>query len=178
MPEPAKDDAAEMLRAISKALVRRHQLQNWKKELLDKKEVLDRQIVVAEKEENQVEEVLSSAPELTSIAQELLGKGAELRGAGDDEIAIYNPGYVSSADKERLLLKMLKDYHKEHPEAEGMPFSTIKAVLKNRYKIETGSAGLFFRRELKNWDTAGGTKNKMVLLDLQKLSERVPKEVP
>lgn len=164
-----QQSAAEKLRAISKALVRRVQLQNWKKELADKMETLQRQLAAAELEEEEIEEVLSASPDLTTVAQELMGKAAELKGAGDDELSVYNPKYVGKDDKHRLLIKILKDYHVEHPDADGVPFSAIKGILKSRYKIETGSAGLFFRRELKDWASRGGTKNKEVVLDLEKL---------
>lgn len=178
MPEKeAPDNAAEKLRAISKALVRRHQLRNWQKELEDKIETLQRQLVAAKREADAVEDVLTSSPELTTVAQELMGRAVELQGSGDSELSIYNPKYVSAEDKKLLLLKILRDYHKEHPEATGVPYSTIKAVLKNRYKIETGSAGLFFRRELKDWESRGGTKNKEVVLDLSKLHREMSSRV-
>ena len=50
-----------------------------------------------------------------------------------------------------------------------MSFAAIKAVLKSRYGIETASAGLFFRSEIKGWETRGGNKNKSVLLAQERL---------
>ena len=45
-----------------------------------------------------------------------------------------------------------------------MRFGLIKNVLLNRYKIETPSAGLFFRNQMKDYKTEGGNKNKTILL--------------
>ena len=52
----------------------------------------------------------------------------------------------------------------EYEADETMSFITIKNVLYNRYQIDTQSAGLFFRNQLKAYDTEGGNRNKMVLV--------------
>lgn len=171
--QPDQTDPAEQLRAISKALISRVQTANWKKELLDKMETLQRQLKAAERKEEEIERVLSASPSLTKVAEELMGRAATLKGAGDGELSVYNPNYVSREDKKLLLVKILRDYHKEHPEADGVPYKAIKAVLANRYKIETASAGLFFRNELQEWESRGGTKNKEVVLNLAKLHQEM-----
>ena len=64
-----------------------------------------------------------------------------MKGKGDDEVRVYNPKYVTRKDKKELLFKILKNYHLETREREGLPFAVIKDVLKNRYGIDTRSTG-------------------------------------
>ena len=71
---------------------------------------------------------------------------------------------VTQTADELLLNKILADSLAENPRAKTMSFTAIKRVLANRYKIDTQSAGLFFRHQLKVFDTEGGNRNKMVLI--------------
>jgi hypothetical protein len=80
---------------------------------------------------------------------------------------------VTTEDKEKLLDKVLADYVAENPKAKTMSFTAIKRVLANRYKIDTQSAGLFFRNQLKAFDTEGGNRNKMVLIGTKTVEQSV-----
>lgn len=163
--------AASQLEAISKALARERQLQNWQKELADKIATLESQRKHAEREAAEIQKILEADPELTAVARQIMQQAIKLQGAGDDEFAIYNPNYVTSDDKKKLLIKILRDFHRENPTADTMAFATIKNVLKSRYRIETASTGLFFRNELKGWQTRGGNKNKSVVLETSRLQD-------
>ena len=88
---------------------------------------------------------------------------AETMGSGTDNLNIYNPNYVTTDDKEKLLEKILEDYKSENPKAKSMSFSNIKNVLLNRYKIETQSTAMFFRNQIREYETTGGNKNKAVV---------------
>lgn len=156
--------AASQLEELGKALARERQLQNWKKELADKIAKLESQQRHADSEAAEIQRILDADPDLTAVARQMMQQAISLQGAGDDEFAIYNPNYVTSEDKKKLLEKILRDFHNENPGAETMSFAKIKDVLKSRYKIETASTGLFFRNELKNWQTRGGNKNKSIVL--------------
>jgi hypothetical protein len=169
MASTQQSDAAAQLRALSKALVREKQLQYWQKELAEKFATLTDQQRAAEREFAEVQEVLDADPALTAVARQMMEKAVELQGTGDREFSVYNPKYVTSEDKQQLLLKILRDHHTENPDADGMSYAAIKRVLENRYKIQTASAGMFFRKELSGWQTRGGNKNKEVLLDLEKI---------
>jgi hypothetical protein len=169
MAQEKQSDAAAQLRAVSKALVRERQLENWQKELSDKIATLQKQQKAATAESEELQKVLDADPDLTAVARQMMAKAVELRGSGDDEVAVYNPKYVTADDKQALFLKILRDHHNENPEADGMSYAAIRRVLENRYKIKSASAGMFFRNELKGWKTRGGNKNKEVLLDLAKI---------
>jgi hypothetical protein len=167
-----ESEAAERLRSIAGALVREIQLENWQRELADKAATLQRQKEAAEKEARELRAVLDADPELTAVARQMMSKAVELRGSGDHEFSIYNPKYVTAEDKRRLLWKILRDFHLEHPESDAMSFAAIRLVLESRYGIQTSSAGMFFRHELKDWKTRGGNKKKEVLIDLSRLGSR------
>ena len=107
---------------------------------------------------------------MSSVLQVQCGALRRLRtsvpapGGRSGGVAIPNPKYVTADAKRELLTKILHDHRQENPEAQGMSYSAIKSVLQSRYGIETASAGLFFRNELKEWKTVGGNKNKSVVL--------------
>lgn len=157
--------AASQLQAVSKALVRERQVQNWAKEIADKIATLQKQREAAEREMAEIQEILNADPDLTAIARQMMKKAVTGRGTGDGDFVVYNPKYVASDDKQRLLEKILQDYIRENSGSDGISFSAIKSVLRNRYGIETASAGLFFRNELKKYKTKGGNKNKSVVLN-------------
>jgi hypothetical protein len=161
--------AACQLQAVSKALVRERQLENWRKEIADGIATLLSQQKHAEREALEIQGILDADPELTAVARQLMKEAGDLKGSGDEEFSVYNPNYVTSDDKRKLLAKILRDFHRENPNADAMSFAAIKAVLKSRYGIETASAGLFFRSEIKGWETRGGNKNKSVLLAQERL---------
>jgi len=154
--------AASQLQAVSKALIRERQVRAWAKEIADKIVTLKRQRQHAEQELTSIQEILDADPDLTAIAREMMKKAAVARGT--DGFAIPNPKYVSSGHKRELLLRILRDYSQENPGADVMSYAAIKSVLQRRYGIETASAGLFFRNELKEWQSRGGNKNKSVVL--------------
>lgn len=169
MSKKSPSNAASQLQAVLKALVRERQLENWRKEIADRIAKLLAQQKHAESEAVEIQGVLDADPELTAVARQLIKEAGDLKGSGDDEFSIYNPNYVTSDDKRKLLAKVLRDFRRENPNSETMSFAAIKAVLKSRYGIETASAGLFFRSEIKDWETRGGNKNKSVLLDQERL---------
>lgn len=160
--KPSK--AASQLRAVSKALARDRQVRALAKEIDDKIAALQKQREKADAELSAIQEVLNADPDLTAIAREMLKKAVAARSGKSGAFAIQNPKYVSSQEKHELLLRILRDYSQENPKAEGMSYAAIKTTLRSRYGIETASAGLFFRNELKEWESRGGNKNKSVLL--------------
>ena len=78
---------------------------------------------------------------------------------------------VTETADELLLNKIFADYLAEIPKVKTGPLTAIKWVLANRYKIDTQSAGLFFRNQLKAFDTEGGNRNKMDLLEQKESSK-------
>jgi hypothetical protein len=157
-------DSAEKLKQITKALKEEVQNQNWLKELADKKNTIEKQRKVAQKKLEAIKAVLEEDKALTAAAREMMQTALELQGAGSGKVKIYNPKYVTTEDKEKLLETILEDYKTENPKAKTMSFGLVKNVLLNRYNIETPSAGLFFRNQLKIYKTEGGNKNKSILL--------------
>lgn len=153
--------AASQLRAVGRALARELEVRASAKEIAGKLAALQRQQEAAERELTALQEILDADPELTAIAREMMQKAAAARVGG---VAVPNPKYVSSDRKRELLLQILRDYSRENPGAEDMSYGAIKGVLRSRYGIETASAGLFFRNELKGWQSKGGNKNKSVVL--------------
>ena len=160
---------AAQLKAVSDALVRERQIKNWQKEISDKISTLKKQQDASKRELEEVETILNQDPELTSVAREVMQKALELQGSGDTELSVYNVNYVSAEDKEKLLLKILRDYALQNPSADSMPYRAIRNELVHRFKIDTPSTGLFFRNELKSMTTKGGNKNKAVVLKRGKL---------
>ena len=155
---------ADKLKEISQALKREMQVKNWKKELLDKKAIIEKQLEHARNDLEAVKEILDKDAELTAAARQMMNIALELQAGGKASLNIYNPNYVTTEDKEKLLTKILEDYKSENPKAKSMSFTNIKNVLLSRYKIESQSAGMFFRNQLKEYQTTGGNKNKAVVL--------------
>jgi hypothetical protein len=62
------------------------------------------------------------------------------------------------------LAEILSQYQAENPQAETMTFQQVKAVLSERYGIETRTIGNFFRRQLPEYETSGGNKKKVIVL--------------
>jgi len=164
-----KSEAATQLREVSKALLRESRLQSSLGELAARIAELQQQRQAAEQELAQLQAILGFDPALTAVARQMMDEAAHLRGSGDEECAVRNPKYVTSEHKRKLLRRILRDHHLEHPSASGMGFTLIRQVLQERYGIETASAGLFFRNELKEWPIRGGTKNREVVLDLERI---------
>ena len=155
---------ADRLKEISQALKREMQVKNWKKELLDKKAIIEKQLEHARNDLEAVKEILDKDAELTAAARQMMNIALELQAGSKDSLNIYNPNYVTTEDKEKLLTKILSDYKSENPKAKSMSFTNIKNILLSRYKIESQSAGMFFRNQLKEYQTTGGNKNKAVVL--------------
>jgi hypothetical protein len=160
-----QDDSAAKLKELSVALKKEIQIKNWKKELLDKKQIIEKQLERARRDLEEVKEVLDQDAELTAAARQMINIALELQGGGKDSLNIYNPNYVTTEDKIKLLEKILEDYKSENPKAKSMSFTSIKNILLNRYKIKSTSAALFFRNQLKEYETQGGNKNKAVVLE-------------
>ena len=155
---------ADKLKEISQALKREMQVKNWKKELLDKKAIIEKQLEHARNDLEAVKVILDKDAELTAAARQMMNIALERQAGSKDSLNIYNPNYVTTEDKEKLLTKILEDYKSENPKAKSMSFTNIKNVLLSRYKIESQSAGMFFRNQLKEYQTTGGNKNKAVVL--------------
>ncbi len=81
------------------------------------------------------------------------------RWGGLSKATVTNPKYVTAEDKEALLERILDEYTAENPKTRTMPFSTVHLVLQDKFHIVTRSAGLFFRNQLKEYETEGGNKN-------------------
>ena len=77
---------------------------------------------------------------------------------------VYNPKHVSNNDKDKLLKIILDDFKEENPKAVNMTYHQVRAVLESRYGVETRTIGNFFRRQLPNYETAGGNKKKKIVL--------------
>jgi len=73
-------------------------------------------------------------------------------------------GAVTTQDKEKLLAIILEDFKAENPEATTMSFQQVKAVLQSRYNIKTRTIGNFFSRQLRDYETNGGNKQKLIVL--------------
>jgi len=161
---PKPSTAASQLRAVSAALVRERQVRDTARELAAKVASLQKQREATKKELAWIREILASDPDLTAIARRMMRNSVPQKEGGSTDVVISNPNYVSSGDKRKLLMKILRDFSQENPDADGMSFAAIKSVLQSRYQIETASAGLFFRNELKDLKTTGGNRNKRVSL--------------
>jgi hypothetical protein len=159
--KPSK--AASQLEAVSKALVREQQVRNWVKEIASKIVTLEKQQAAAVRELAAIQAILNADPDLTAIARQMMEKAVALQEAASAQVVVKNPRYVSSDSKKKILLEILGDFRQENPDADGMSYAAIKSVLLSRYGIETASAGLFFRNELKVWKTIGGNRNKRVV---------------
>jgi len=162
--EPSK--AAAQLQAVGEALVLLPQVQESAKEIAQKIASLQRQLAAIEKESAEIQQILAADPELTALARQMMDKPVAAREAAAGKVVIRNPKYVSADDKRRLLARIVREYRLENPEAAGMSYSAIKSVLRGRYGVETASAGLFFRNELREWKTMGGNRNKRICFDL------------
>jgi hypothetical protein len=160
--KPSK--AASQLRAVSVALVRERQVRCTARELAAKIVSLQKQREAAEKELAEIHDILAADPDLTAIARRMMRNSVPGKEGGPSDVVISNPNYVSSGDKRKLLMRILQDFRQENPDADGMSFTAIKSVLQSRYQIQTASAGLFFRNELKDLKTTGGNRNKRVSL--------------
>lgn len=163
--KPSK--AASQLNAISKALGSEREVLARRKEISAQIAALEKKREAADREIADINRILTADPALTAIARQMMKQAASVSISGNGDFVIANPRYVSAQDKQRLLSTILADYGREHPGAEGMSFAAIKQVLKVRYGIETASAGLFFRDEVRKWRTKGGNRNKSVILALK-----------
>lgn len=164
--------AASQLQAVSKALVREEQVQARAKELTGKIARLQEELDAAKQELAAIEEILNNDPELTAAARQLMEEVLRVIAQERRDVVIANTNYVTADEKRELLFRILEEYRQENPEAPTMSYAAIKSALKSRYGIETASAGLFFRNELKEWKTQGGNKNKSVLLNLVKIPDQ------
>jgi len=167
--KPSK--AASQLQALSKALTMERQLHAMARDLTDKISRLQKQKETVEVELSAIQQTLNADPDLTLIARQLMQKASAAGGGRKGGLAILNPKYVRSDAKRELLLRILQDHRQENPEDQEMTYLAIKSVLQSRYGIETASAGLFFRNELKKCRSKGGNKNKSVVLEFDQLQD-------
>ena len=155
---------AALLDDIKKALRREMQYENALREIDDKIETLGRQKAAIEREKGNLAEIFEKDADMTAIAREMMEQALELQGKGSGGVKVYNPKYVTQKDKHALLIQVLEDWAAENKSSDGMPFTAIKDVLKNRYGIDTESTGMFFRNQLKEYETEGGSRNRKVML--------------
>ena len=154
----------EDLKIVGELLKRKRQIENWQKEIDDKIETLERQKEASMAEAADIRDKLEGEyAELVEAASEFAAD-AGMATEKPTGFAVYNPKYVSNADKERLLKIILDDFKAENPKADTMTFQQVKAVLESRYGVETRTIGDFFRRQLPNYETTGGNKKKMIVL--------------
>ena len=156
--------SAEDLRKVADLYKRKIQIENWKKEIDDKIYVLERQKLKADEELSAVLELLEGDyKELAEAAAEF-ADATKPTESGKPKVEIYNTGYVTNGDKEKLLKAILEDYKAENPEATHISYQQVKAVLDSRYNIQTRTIGNFFNRQLREHETTGGNKKKLIVL--------------
>jgi hypothetical protein len=169
MSRQKSSKAASQLHAVSKALAREREVLAKRKGIVEQISALEKKREAVEREISELHKILNADPELTAIARQMMKKTVSAGASGSGDFVLANPRYVSAEDKRRLLSRILADYGRENPGADGMSFSAIKHVLLSRFNIETASAGLFFRDELKKYRLRGGNRNKSVILALKQL---------
>lgn len=152
------------LRAVVRALGRERRLEKCLREITEQVAELKRQEAIFRTELREVQRELAATPEWTDLARQLIQEATALESPHQEELSISNPSYVPRKDKQKLLVKIIKDYSNENPAAKKMSYTEIKRVLRDTYGIETASTGLFFRNELRAWAISGGTKNRAVLI--------------
>jgi hypothetical protein len=157
--------SVEQIKKVGLMLRRRAQIANWLKEIDDKIEVLERQKRAANKELEAIREDLDqNYAGLEEAASELVSNVAGSAGGGS-RVSVYNPRYVTNADKKELLAQILRDFKEENPGADRITFQQVKSILAVRYGVKTKTIGNFFRRQLPSYRTTGGNKLKVILLD-------------
>ena len=158
------DFSLDDLKKVGELLKRKRQIENWQKEIDDKIEKLERQKEASIAEQAEICEKLDGEyAELVEAASEF-ASNAGIASEKQPEFAVYNPKYVSNADKEQLLKIILDEFKAENPKAGTMTFQQVKAVLESRYGVETRTIGNFFRRQLPSYETTGGNKKKVIVL--------------
>lgn len=156
-----------VLNQIETGLKREFQLKNWMEEIDEKMKTLLQHKKAAETELGEIVALFEQYSGIVEFARKFVKLGKTLKGKGDEQVHIHNPKYVSNTQKEELLFKILKDFHLETGEREGMLFQTIKQVLEHRYDIETRGIGDFFRHQLEQYECDGGKRNRRVLFPAQ-----------
>jgi len=158
------------LRRVGDLIRRKRQIENWKKEISDRIETLERQKASAAEEMAVIQGQLDGKyAGLVEAASEFASK-AGITAENQPVFTVYNPKHVTNDDKDKLLKIILDDFKAENPKTENMTFQQVRAVLESRYGVETRTIGNFFRRQLPNYETAGGNKKKMIVLKVS--SER------
>ncbi len=157
------DYAAEKLAIIGKELRREAKIKATLEEVDQEIEALKRRRTALEGNLKAIDEELSKDEKLVTAARMLMVDIMESQG-GLSKATVTNPKYVTAEDKEALLERILDEYAAENPKARTMPFSTVHLVLQNKFHIVSRSAGLFFRNQLKEYETEGGNRNKKIVL--------------
>jgi hypothetical protein len=156
--------SADDLKKVAALYKRKIQIENWKKEIDDKVDVLQRQRAKSEEELAEIVALLEGDfKELAEAASEFAQVTAS-REPAKPKFTVHNPNYVTNQDKEKLLAVILQDYKDENPSADSITFQQVKAILESRYGVETRTIGNFFARQLKEYETAGGNKRKVIVL--------------
>lgn len=136
------------------------QIAAWKKELLDKMAVIERQMKRAAEEEAAIHSrIKDEYASLASVAS-LFSTSA----VPDTALSIEHTGYITKDKKRLLLARILEDYRKARPEAETMTYSEVKSILEREYSITTRSITNFFLGILCDYKTVGGNKNKAIVM--------------
>ena len=156
--------SADDLKKVADLSNRKVQIQNWQKEIADKIAVLEDQRAASEREMAEIVALLEGDyKELAEAARQFAEMTAPKEPA-KPKFTVYNPKYVTNQDKEKLLAEILEDHKQENPSADSVTFQQGKAILSSRYGIETRTIGNFFTRQLKQYETAGGNRRKVIVL--------------
>jgi len=154
---PKKLDATDQLKAVSDALKRERQCVNALKEIDDRIAKLENSKRGIQRDLDDCKEVLDADPRFTAMARGIM-KDLD---TGETQ-PVYNPNYVTTADKEKMLAKIIADHQKRHPEATSVSYRHIRNELTHRFGVSATTAS-FFRDQLKEFDTIGGNKNKEIV---------------
>ncbi len=157
------DYAAEKLAIIGKELRREAKIKATLDVVDQEIEALKRRRTALEGDLKAIDEALSKDEKLVTAARMMIVDLMESQG-GLSKATVTNPNYVTAEDKEALLERILDEYAAENPKAKTMPFSTVHLALQDKFHIVTRSAGLFFRNQLKEYETEGGNRNKKIVL--------------
>ncbi|MGI9459117.1 MAG: hypothetical protein ACR2NF_03885 [Pirellulales bacterium] len=158
-----KRNPAEELKAVSEALKCEKQCENLLKDIEDKIATLEDSKRAIQRDLDAAKKVLKANASLTEMTRGLIH---DLLAAaeGRPTIKAFNPKYVTTADKQRMLERIIADHQKSHPEATSVSYRHIRNRLVHDYQIANATTASFFRNELKNYETIGGNKNKEIVI--------------
>ena len=155
-----KADTATKMRAIAQAMKQEVAAKAALADLQARKESIERDIKLRESQLEGIALTLDADPELTAVAREIAAAAAA---GGEVASKTYSPHYVSTADKQKILERIIADHQKTHPEATSVSYRHIRNELTHRFGVAASTAS-FFRDQLKEFDTIGGNKNKEIVI--------------